>query len=141
MDGLHLARTVRDKPVTQGAVDHHPPRHARDLSINEALVREKWEPSRQKLLNEVRLHMGVTYLSDLCNAAGTHILPEVWNCQCQSHILRAPSWPNFKAPGRQAKAAWQSVPQSLFILPGHSHRQLASPLGNWLAALDSHWIW
>jgi len=85
--------------------------------------------------------MGFTYLSDMCNAAGTHILPEAWTCQRQSHTLRSPSWPNFKAPGRQTKAAWQSLLPSLFILPGHSHRQLASPLGEWLTPLDSHWIW
>jgi len=58
-----------------------PPRRALDLSVNEVMVREKLEPSRRKLLNEVRLHMGFTYLSDMCNAAGTHILLEVWNCQ------------------------------------------------------------
>ena len=118
-----------------------PPRRALDLSINKVMVREKLEPSRRKLFNEVRLHMGFTYLSDMCNAAGTHILPEAWNCQRQSHALHSPSWPNVKAPGRQAKAAWQSMLQSLFILPGHSHRQLASPLGEWLAPLDAHWIW
>jgi len=102
-----------------------PPRRALDLSINEVIVNEKLEPFRRKLLNEVRLHMGFTYLSDMCNAAGTHILPEVWNCQRQSHTLRSPGWPNIKAPGRQAKAAWQSMLQSLFIIPGHSYRQLA----------------
>jgi len=118
-----------------------PSHRALDLSINEVMVREKLEPSRRKLLNEVRLHMGFTYLSDMCNAAGTHILPEVWNCQCPSHTLGPHSWPNVKAPGRQAKAAWQSMLQSLFTLPGHSHRQLASPLGEWLTPLDSHWIW
>ena len=105
------------------------------------MVNEKVEPSRRKLLNEVWLFMGFTYLSDMCNAAGTHILPEAWNCQHQSHTLRSPSSPNSKAPGRQAKAAWQSLLQSLFILPGHSHRQLATPLGEWLTPLDSHWIW
>jgi len=84
--------------------------------------------------------MGVTYLSDMCNAAGTRILHEVWNCQRQSHTLRSLSWPNAKAPGRNAKAAWQSMLQSLFILPGHSHRQLTSPLGDWLKPRDAHWI-
>jgi len=66
-----------------------PPRRALDLPINEIMVREKWEPSRRKLFSEVQLDMGVTYLSDVCNSAGTHILPEVWNCQRQSHTLRA----------------------------------------------------
>jgi len=127
--------------LLKGPLATIPPRRALDLSINEVMVREKWEPSRHKLLNEVQLHMGVTYLSDVCNVAGTHILPEVWNCQCQSNTLRAPSWPNVKAPGRHSKAAWQSMHQSLFILPGHSHCQLASPLGDWLIPLDAHFIW
>jgi len=100
---------------------------------------EKWEPSCCKLLDE--LGMGVTHFSDMCNAAGTHILLEVWNCQRQSHTLSAPSWPNFKAPGRHAKAVWQSMLQSLFILLGHSHCQMASPLGDRLNPLDNHWIW
>jgi len=76
-----------------------PPRRALDLSTNEVMVRDKWEPSRCKLLNEVRLHMGVTCVSDMCNAAGTHILPEVSNCQCQSHTLRSPGWPNVTTKG------------------------------------------
>jgi len=106
-----------------------PPRQALNLSINKVMVRENWEPSCHKVLNEVQLHMGVTHLSDVYNAAGTHILPEAWNCQHQSHTLHTPSWLNFKAPpGCHAKAAWQSMLQSLFILPGHSHCQLASPL-------------
>ena len=46
-------------------------------SINEVMVKEKWEVSHHKLLNNVWPHMGVTYLSDLCNAVGTHVLPEV----------------------------------------------------------------
>ena len=83
-----------------------PPRRAIDKSINAVMVSEKLEPSRRKLLNEVWLHMGLTYLSDMCNTAGTHILPEAWNCQHQSHTLRSPSWPNVKAPDHQTKAAW-----------------------------------
>jgi len=127
--------------LLKGPLATIPPRRALDLFVNEVMVRGKWEPSCCKLLNEVRLHMGVTYLSDVCNAAGTHILRDVWNCQHQSHTLRPSGWPNVKAPGRNAKAAWQSMLQSLFILPGNSHCQLASPLGDWLEPLDAHWIW
>ena len=117
------------------------PRRHGDVSITETLVAKGIEASKRKLLNEVRLHMGVTYLSDLCNAAGTHILPDIWECRHHSTTTPQPGWPNFKAPGRNAKASWQSMLKSCFILPGHTHRQLRHPLGAWLTPLDDFWKW
>jgi len=73
--------------LLKGPLATIPPCRALDLSINEVMVNEKVKPSCHKLLNEVRLHMGFTYLSEMCNAAGTHILLEAWNCLRQSHTL------------------------------------------------------
>ena len=117
------------------------PRRQGDRSLTDLWVDKQVEPSKRKLLNEVRLHLGVTYVSDLCNAADTHIHPGVWNCIRHSSILPGAQWPNTKAPGRNAKASWQTMLQSLLIVPGHSHRQLVNSLGEWLKPDDDQWIW
>ena len=117
------------------------PNRQGETTISETWVARGLEVSLRMQLNEVRLHLGLTYVSELCTAAGTHVHIDVWNCVRGSTTLPSLSWPNIKAPGRNAKAAWQSMLRSLFIAPGHSYRQLAQPLGNWLHPQDDTWTW
>jgi len=93
------------------------------------LVRHDWSAKSLQVLNPVRLYLGVTLLSQCCNAAGTHIHPDIWQCKRNTNVLRSPLWPNFKVPTPSAIRAWQSMLTDVFIL------------GLWKSLDNAEWVW
>jgi len=112
-----------------------------DVFIMDELVRRDWLAKSLQVLYPVRLYLGVTLLSQCCNAAGTYIHPNVWQCKHNTNILRSPHWPNFKAPTPTAMRAWQSMLTDVFIAQGNRYHQLARPLGLWKTPDDAEWVW
>ena len=117
------------------------PKRQRDVFIMDALVHEDWPLPERRYINEVRLHLGVTVLSELSNAAGTHIDPWIWQGKQRSKLVNAEAWPNTRPPSPRAVERWQAMLKELFSDPNSPSHSLRSPLGPWLEQLDSEWIW
>ena len=107
----------------------------------DALVHSDWPLPSRRQINEIRLHLGVTLLSELCNAAGTHIDPWIWKGKQRSKVPRPELWPAAKTPSTRAVELWQVMLNSLFSDPASPSHALRSPLGPWLNQMDSKWIW
>ena len=112
-----------------------------DVFLIDELIRLNWPIAKIQVVNNVRIYLGITLLSQCCNAAGTHISSDVWRCHLNSVTLRPESWPSLKAPGPTALRAWQDMLKEVFTLPATQYRQLRSPLGPWKQTADDSWRW
>jgi hypothetical protein len=90
-------------------------------------------------LNNLRMHLQLTRLSDGVTADGARIHPNTWN----SLPTGRPSqfdWPRTFRPTQEDKELWQATLRNL--LPPHAtHRRLATPLGPWFTPCDPMWQW
>jgi hypothetical protein len=80
-------------------------------------------------MNQCRLYLRAETIADLCNAAGTHITKEAWECEAGARIHPTMSWPNQVRPGPKHRKAWKDM---LSRLCKDQSRELYQPLGRWI---------
>jgi len=142
LDPVHMGRIVCHKPLSlRGPLATILSNRESDIFIMDELVRRDWSVKGLQALNPIRLCLGVTLLSQCCNAAGTHIHPNMWQCNRNTNVLGSSHWPNFKAPTPTAVRAWQTMLTDVFIAPGNWYHQLASSLGPWKRLDNTEWVW
>ena len=127
--------------ILKGPLAMVPPKRQGDVFFMDALVHSDWALQTRRCINEIRLHLGVTVLSELCNAAGTHIDPWIWKGKQRSILTRPESWPAAKSPSPRAVERWQVMLNTFFADPTSPSHALRVPLGPWLKQMDSDWIW
>jgi hypothetical protein len=87
------------------------------------------------LLNQCRLYLKVTWLSEICTADGTKIESRVMQKPYAISIRPRYNYPNQNYPSASAWSAWSSALQHLC----RSGNYLASPLGPWVCRKSISW--
>lgn len=115
-------------------------RRERDVWLMDAFIALNVTEDDLLLLNDCRLYLQATTLSDICSANGQVIDDEAWlgTPSIHAHPRR---WIKTYKPGRDAWILWRHYLRQAFLYPHAPHRRLRQPLGPWLTATDDSWIW
>jgi hypothetical protein len=110
-DFLHSIRGSLHIPPTLLPLPMRPPRE-NDQCLMEFLIPNKWSDRKLTTINNCRCHLRAIYISDICNAAGTEILPKFY----ATH--QRPNWhPLGNGP----------ITKSLLLQPGASGNVPSNP--------------
>jgi len=125
------------------------PRRSHDQAIMEALLEAnlKLSPHELKIINNVRIGLQATMLSDIVNAAGTHIRKE---CLKPTPILPNRQdllnpnrsmlrWPQHASPSPSNWWLWSKTLRQLFSTSNTT--KLTQPLGRWNANYNKDYEW
>jgi hypothetical protein len=106
------------------------PRHERNIAIMDLALQHNLTDVQLQSVQKLRLYLGVTFVSDICNATGNALLPEIL-ARCPITASQAVElYPRQEAHPR---AAW-----AMFI----KHLQLQDlDLSDWLSEWTSHRHW
>jgi hypothetical protein len=84
-----------------------------------------------RAINRCRIYLKAESLADLCNAAGTFIRNEAFQCIAEGQTTDTSLWPQQPEPGIEHKKYWKSFLRKLCL--GRT-TQLRQPLGTWTAS-------
>ena len=102
----------------------------------------KFTEAQMLSINNCRMHLGVTCISDLASISGTRVSSLGWGgSSSPSQVLRSKHWPRTYEPSRSDWELWQSMLQTCVIAPHDTTRKLRQPLGEWLDRNDDSWQW
>jgi len=87
-------------------------------------------------LNRCRLYLKAETISDLTNAAGTHLRSSSYFCMEEGVCNAIEKWPYQVRPGPLHRKCWQQFLDTLCVKPTLT---LKTPLGNWTQAIKYHW--
>jgi hypothetical protein len=106
------------------------PRRERDIAIMDLALQHNMTDVQLRSVQKVRLYLGVTFLSDACNATGNALLPEILARRPITVSQTVELYPHQEAPPH---AAWATFIKLL---------QLQDlDLGNWLPDWTSYRHW
>lgn len=102
------------------------------LRANDKYIMDEWDdeglPTHTlQILNNCRIYLKVTRLSDIVTNDGYHIQTQYINGSHINHILTH-DWPRQEKPGRKAWKLWKYHLENTF----YSGSRLKTPLGKWL---------
>ena len=117
-----------------------PPQRENDQWLMDVLLSIHTDDNTAILLNDCRLHLQATLLSDITSADGTTIDINCWEGR-PSPNRKPEHWIKTYRPGRDAWIQWQQALKTAFLQPHTQHRRLSQPLGRWLHTSDKTWIW
>ena len=118
-----------------------PPRRTGDIYLMDAFIAQGYSDNDILALNDCRLYLQATTLSDLCSADGLSITHEAWNGICKVSRQEY-EWINTHKPGNNTWNLWRTTIKSLFLDPNSLYdRKLIVPLGDWLQPTDLSWTW
>jgi hypothetical protein len=103
----------------------------------------QFQPGQIKRVQYCRLYLGVTTVSEICNAAGTAIIPALYKGD-KSSVETYSRWHNVhqKKPDARSWAQWR---RACRLFSTHSKQVLHQRLGNWIVPKTSmrrnwtHW--
>ena len=105
-----------------------------DVALNAAIFSKK----QINQINAVRMHLGVTHLSEICNAQGTHIRKTLLEGEQDHYYTPNPVEMVQAPPGRASKRQWKRLLQ--LITQPHSNK-LKKSLGKWLLHHSGRGFW
>ena len=100
----------------------------------------RYDPHQLQQLQDCRLFLRATTLSDISNAQGDAIHTNAWLGKPMTH-LRARPWIHTYKPGKNAWDMWRQALRDHFLPPYAPHQSLTSPLGQWRQRMDDTWRW
>ena len=116
-----------------------------DRLIMEVAVRTT-SPIDLRHINQCRLYLKVQRLSDLCNGAGTELLPYALQQTYPRHNVQSNlTWPRQGEPSPRAWATWKRTLRRLFLADRSgslTSLALSNPLGPWTidtSSADTSW--
>ena len=119
----HLFQYLDSRRITVELIDDVtlPEARQNDRSVTE-LLSSHFTTNQMVILNRIRIHLQVMYLSEISDITGRHVLPNI--LECISYHKSKWEWPNQKCPENQ-NALWK---KACHILQHHlkTHR-----LGYW----------
>ena len=96
-----------------------------------AMASGKFTKAELVILNQCRIYLQVVTVSDICNAAGTKILPSFLKGKLHSNQSKA-NWHPFRHP-RPSSRCWEKWTRLMRLIYPHSNtRALRQRLGKWL---------
>ena len=111
-----------------------PLRDGDSFIMDVVLASNKFNDHQLQCVNAVRMFMGVTFVSEMSNCAGTHMHLKQKDFEFQPNHTAL----NQPQPGRKSFKLWSQV-QKLFA--ADSNGRLAKPLGKWLPTHSHHGTW
>ena len=91
-------------------------------------------------INECRLHLGVTTLSNITTACGTYITQQAWDGK-QSYDRKEQHWIRTRNPSQSQWDRWRQALRDTFLSAHSTNRRLNKTLGIWTEEKDASWIW
>ena len=96
----------------------------------------KYTQVEKTYLNRCRIFLKVETLSDLVNAAGTHLLSASYFCMEEAILPTTVLWPHQPRPGPKHRSLWQKFLDEWCITPSFTLQQ---PLGLWTGDIVLKW--
>jgi len=106
-----------------------------DQHLMADFVKAGHKPNTLKLLNNCRMFLQVTTLTEIMNSTGTHLLPKIllwgWSQPTLAHISTSNyNWPTQPDPSHSAWKIWTKALQEHYTKPGLP-TTLCNPHGQW----------
>jgi len=89
-------------------------------------------------INNVRLYLHIFFLSEITNANGTTVLPDVLQ-NGPRHLGSTVPWPRQPMPPLEAWKHWQWAIQTMYLCTDSDH--LTTPLKEWTKNVNKDWTW
>jgi hypothetical protein len=116
------------------------PQRLHDVCLMDTFVAHGYDPPQLQVLNDVRMYLQVTHLSDITLADGTEI--DIAFYETRSPVTYSPyTWPRSSRPRANDMVLWKQALRDCFLLAHAHHRRLSTPLGPWLPDALPHWPW
>jgi hypothetical protein len=111
----------------------------RDRTLMETFISlNKYTTKELYRLNLCRLFLQVECLSEICNATGDAILPEIWQGNRTHDSTSRILWPNQARPHEKSWSAWRGAIKHAYLGPeivrarkATTHLPLNRPMGSW----------
>ncbi len=113
------------------------PRH-NDTYLMDHLNSPNYTKSKLQHINACRLYLQVITLSDICNGAGTHILPEVMKGRPIPTSSTTWAWPRQHCPPATSWIHWRSALREHFTQKTHLALKPQRCLGEWNLTHTAH---
>jgi hypothetical protein len=116
------------------------PQRLHDICLMDAFVAHGYDPQQLQILNDVRMYLQVTLLSDIALADGLEL--DIAHFEARLPFTASPyTWPRSSRPRANDVVLWKQALRDCFLPPHAHHRRLSSPLGPWLHDATIHWPW
>jgi len=89
-------------------------------------------------INNVRLYLCIFFLSEITEANGTTVLPDILQ-QSPWHSGSTIQWPRQPMPPPEAWRHWQRAIQTMYLRTNSDH--LVTPLKEWTEHVNMDWMW
>ncbi len=110
------------------------PLRENDIALMDYIVTLNVSNKILKRINRCRVHLQVIFLSDICSADGSFILPCYKQGRQDSYRRSTLDWPRQPSPPRQDWALWSRTLCHL-----ETAGKLSKPLGSWVAMGHQKW--
>ena len=117
-------------------IQAQPIRRINDVHIMEMARAMRYTPRILQNIQNYRMYLRVSLLSEITNTDGTHILKSVRAGIC-SESEPTILWPIQKKPGKKALDSWRSFLKDSCT---EQERRLPQPLGDWINTSDRRWL-
>ena len=119
--------TLKGPPITQ------PSQRLHDHHLMDVFLSMDPDTSDLQALQDCRLFLEVTTLSDTCTARGSRIEKRAWEGKTLLHHRTSPQWVGACRPHKSKWEIWQHYLSEAFLHPTHPTELLllAVPLGTW----------
>ena len=128
-----LRHHLKQSRLTLYIPDHRVPtskRHHDQVLMDVVLKHSTYTIMEKIYLNRCRIYLKAETLSDLVNAAGTHILSDSYFCMEKGICPTQDLWPYQPRPGPKHREKWQQFLDEWCHTPTLT---LKKPLGDWIA--------
>jgi len=119
-----------------------------DRHLMEEFIQCNLTTRELQLINNVRLYLRVTTLSEISNHSGTHVLQQYMQYpnletpfqHTYPHVGSTLKWPTQLLPGPQSWKLWKRIVQRVFCYTNSN--KLVRPMGSWISdTYDANWQW
>jgi hypothetical protein len=117
-----------------------PNEREKDAALMDAFVAEEYDQKTLIILNECRLYLRVSHLSQISTACGQHVDEQCWSGAQQLSAMRKPLIKTYR-PTRKDWGVWQQALQTTFLQLDAEDLRLKNPLGPWLQRKSTTWKW
>ncbi|MCA1807667.1 MAG: hypothetical protein LC687_07460, partial [Actinobacteria bacterium] len=127
--------TLKGVDITQKPLRDND-KYLMDIFVNS----QKYTDDEIAILQDCRLSVEVTLLSQCCTADGKEIDDDIWNGRKSNQRLKQP-WVNTYRPGMNKWTLWRQALRDNFLFTHAAHKRLRQPLGSWKTEMDTEWRW
>jgi hypothetical protein len=117
-------------------------RRENDQFLMRTLVSTGYRGAQLRRLNQCRMYLQCTVLSDITSGDGRRLLSWAWEGLKQTNHPSPFSWPRASNPTRADWGLWRQALRKSFGFGPRAEKRLGQPLGSWLSSTASDkWDW